>query len=65
MPWTEPAYVATGDVMTASQWNSQVVDNLKHIADKGSRNAVVALKPKGERPRALPKTSEAGTPWWH
>ena len=41
MPWTEPAYVATGDVMTASQWNSQVVDNLKHIADKVGRGSGV------------------------
>jgi hypothetical protein len=41
MPWTEPAYVATGDIMTASQWNNQVVDNLQYIADKVGRGAGV------------------------
>jgi hypothetical protein len=33
MAWTSPGTVSTGDVLTASKWNADVVDNMAAIGD--------------------------------
>lgn len=35
MPWVTPSSVSTGDVLTASQWNQDVVANLNAVLSSG------------------------------
>lgn len=59
MPWTDPVYVATGDIVTAAKWNTEIADNLKHLFRRLGQDGLTSAAIRGD-PGAYLAGKESG-----